>query len=408
MIKKLLLAALLTCIATAAHAQVATPNLDQGFYTSTPAAAGWRYNSTISLDAISADGDVIIADETEGTIDAGLKADGPDDSGSNPALLAVYKTGAFAAELWTSTTNGVNQDLEFDLPGMPTATLANAANIAGKVYLNKNVTKEEVKDTKLSFAYVFAETLSVGFGYHSNVNKREETVKGKVLGVNQQVNPPVLFTLSYDKATETEITTVGTSLDTSWRFADIFYLAGGVEAVKQTGTHKYIENAPHPLTGLPVKTVADLDYVENSWMNTNVGIGLVTGEPDGTQFKLEYSMISSPESVEEASDGDVASLHPKTTTTFITAEVKFSNVVLGFHREVELEKELEELNDQETETIITHAGLSWYPLEGMTLSLYSVAQEKKITKPYMGAAATALEEISIEPKGYRLFVGYNF
>ena len=415
MVKKILSAALLGCWAvTTAHAQIATPNLDRGFHTFSAAATGWRYGSTISLDALSMKGDVKADDAPEGDVSAGMTADGPDDSGSIPHLLAAYKAGAFVAELYASTKNGINQDMEFDLVSGFPSTQALWPYIENIPYVETNETYIEDREVRLYLAYVFAESLSIGLGYHSAKFKEEETVKGPIIiDINPHPTEKLLTKGTFQKATETETTTTKLSLDSSWRIADIFYIAGGIESVKKTGTVEFeqIIKFTHPVSKTEQtasQSSGSGDYVENSWTNTNIGIGLLTGEPEGTQFKLELSMVNSPESAEKASDGDAASYHPKTTTTFITAEAKYNNFVLGVHREAEIEDKLEELKNQKTETTTTQIGLGWQPMEGLSLSLYSIAQKKTIKKPDMGQTATVVEEITIEPKGFRFFVGYNF
>ena len=427
MLKKILLVALPGCFAMAANAQIATPNLDQGFHTFSAAATGWRNNGTISLDGFRLEGDVKVNEENEGDAEGGMAADGPDESGSSPHLLGVYKAETWAAELWSATSNGINSDAEFDLPGgmisdqvISSAQTNNlsaiqaTAKIAGIPHLEEDNIYEEEKNMRLSFAYILGEVLSVGVGYRTLGHKKEETVKGPII-IDGHPDPNVFFPVkaAFTKTTESESTTTGLAATASWKLADIFYLAGGMESVTKTGTVKSEQNT---VVGTAVvdKSSTDKDYVENSWNNTMLGVGLVTGEPDGTQFKLEWSMINSPKSVENPSEGDAdkeeASLHPKTVTTFITAEAKWNDIVFGYHREVETEEKLKELADQESETIVTQFGVGWQPLEGLSVSFYSLAQEKTVKKPDMGQATTSpvVDEIVSDSKGWRFFVGYNF
>ncbi len=363
MLKKILLTAFLACFALSANAQIATPQLDASWHTYGGAAAGWRYGNTVAITGLSVEGKTEFDGTEVGDVDAGLNSGGPEDSESPvPFALAAFRGESFAGELYSNLGDGLKTDVEQKITSIGNTKL--------------NIFKEE-KKLRVNLAYVFGETLSVGLGYSNNNVKQREEQAGTVPG-------------AYDNEETTDITTTGTSVTASFRLAEIFFLAGGIESVKETGTYEHLNN----LT--TVKT--SKDFVENSWTNTMYGLGVIIGDPGDTQFRAEYSMISSPESEEKDSTSvEQDSLHPQTTTTFISAEVKFGDFLIGYNSETEKEAEL---NDEEVESIVTNAGIGWVPLEGLSVSVYSL-DHKQTTKNNTG-------ESVVNPKGWRLFIGYNF
>ncbi len=383
MLKKLLLAASLIALAFSANAQVATPQLDAGFATYGGAAAGWRFNSTVNLVGLIADGKAELDGTEEGDIVAGFNAKGPDESGSIPFLLAALRGETWGAELYTNITNGLNTDIEmeFDTP-------------VGDGIDEYNVYKEE-KEKKLNLAYVLGETLSIGIGYSSiNLTTKSISKGSNYLATTVPFN--IYGTLDNEEVVEKTTNAIGVTA--SLRLAEIFFLAAGMEQVTENGTHKtdrtVVITVPAPSTIVTDKTE---DYVENSWTNTLIGFGIMLGEPDDVQFRAEYASITSPESEKEAEGDKLASAHHATTHTFATVEVKWNNILLAYQSEVETEAEL---NDEESETKTTLMGLGWQPLEGFTASLYSF--NRVIT------SETALGEVKVNPVGYRIFLGYNF
>lgn len=373
MLKKLLFPAFLLCFALSANAQIATPQLDGGFHTYGGAAAGWRYNNTITLVGLSAKGDLEQDGEKTGEVTAGMGAKGPEDSSSSiPFLLAAFRTDTFGGELYTNIADGLKTDIEFDA-------------ITG--YADEFGLYKEEKELRINLAYILAETLSVGLGYYSTTTKDKQIR----VGANVLLVPPSTFG-SIDAEQVDEYTTTGTSLTASWRLGDIFFLAGGMENVTMTGTQ-----STSTTTSLSGSSSTSADYVENSWTNTLYGVGMVTGSPGDTQFKLEYSIISSPESEKDAEGTKLASSHAQSTTSFAVAEAKFGDFLVGYQSITDKEAEI---NDEENETVTSFAGVGWQPQEGLTLSLYSF-DRKVTTKDSSG-------ELTIAPKGYRFFIGYNF
>ncbi|MBU2514995.1 hypothetical protein KJ966_27050 [bacterium] len=397
MLKKALFSAFLVGFALTANAQIATPQLDTGFHSYSGAAAGWRYNSSIDIVGLSAEGKTEYEGEESGDVKAGLPAKGPDESGSIPFLLAAYRGETWGAELYTNLTSGLNSDIEIDL------------NITGGLD-TMNIYKEE-KEKRLNLAYVFGEMLSVGLGYSSiNLeNKYEVDAASAVFPVIDPSTGAVLgsTTTTIDIDLTKKFTTTALGLSASLRMADMFFIAAGMENVNQTGT--YEQEAILNVTGVGTFTDSvGTDYVENSWTNTMYGLGVVYGEPDETQFRMEYSVISSPKSEKDADGDKKASDHPATTTTFATLEVKWNNVLIAYQNEVEKE---EELNDNDSESVTTLMGLGWQPMEGLTVSLYSFNREVTMNVANVsvaGVTSYAVEEIKVKPSGFRIFLGYNF
>ena len=359
MIKKLVLTAFLACFALSANAQIATPRLDSGFHTYGGAAAGWRYNNNVSLDGISAKGITEQDGEENGDVVSGLSAKGPDDASSLPFLSGAYRGATWAGEIYTNLTNGRNTDIEMDLD-------QNSDFNTFNIYTEK-------QEQRLNLAYVIGEVLSVGIGY-SNVNVR---------------NKYALAGTSMEYQQLTDSTETGMSLTASYNIGNVVFIAGGLESVTQNGSYEEASSQ----TGS-----TEADFVENSWTNTLYGIGFITGDPTETQFRLEYSVISSPESEKEAESDKMASYHPETTHSFATIEAKFSEFLISYQNETESEKKIDGF---ERETVTAMLGLGWQPMEGIAVSVYS--WDRKIT-----IKEDSLGDFEAMPKGYRFIVGYNF
>ncbi len=366
MIRRVLFTAFMTCFALSANAQIATPNLDSGFHTFGAAATGWKTNSNFSIIGKDLKGDVendATGEKTKvGDVKIGPSAAGPNDSaGLSPSLYGVYKGEAFAAELYTTIGDGLKTDIETEITAATTT-------------LNTYKSEQELI---ANFSYVFADSLSIGIGYRNLVNK------DKIENTN-----PV-----FQRIVNKELTTIETNITASWKLADIFYLAAGMESINQSGTNKTTNI-------FPVASETEQDFVDNSWANAVYGAGLMTGEPGKMQFRAEYSMKVSPESIKEAEGTKAASNHPQTTTSFATLEAKFGNILLAYFNKTEKEAEIDD-NGEETNTVSNLIGLGWQPQEGLTVSVYSI--DKKVTK-----TNSLLGETDIMPKGLILIVGWNF
>ncbi len=362
MLKKLIFSAFAMCFALSAHAQVATPRLNSSFHSYSSAAAGWRYNSNVSLVGVSADGKNEHNGAESGTVKAGMDGEGPDGDNSLPFLSASVRGEAFAVELYTNLTNGGMLDVEMDLFGNPTFNTFN--------------TYTEEKVQSLNLAYMVTEETSIGFGY-SNTNLRN---KVELIG----------SAFVWQELTDT--TTTRANLSASMRLGEIFFIAAGLESVSEAGTFEsYNTSAGY----------AEGDVAKNSWTNTVLGLGLMSGDPDDVQFRLEYSMVSSPESVKEAGSGEIDSKHAATSKSYAEIEAKFGAFLVAYQNEVEVEKELA---DMERKSVTNMIGIGWHPMEGMMVSLYSWEKSYELDDSSTGGLGEAVRT----PKGYRFAIGYNF
>ncbi|MBT3226391.1 MAG: hypothetical protein HN354_08725 [Deltaproteobacteria bacterium] len=345
-----------------ASAQVATPLLDRTMKVQSSAAAGWRDKSTVGLQAFSATGKVKADSFELGEVEIG---------GSIPAVLAAFKGEAIGLELFVSTDTTKKVDLNIPIAtGIP--------NQAVK-------TEQKLPENRLNLAYVFGEALSVGLGYRLNETKEEQTISGSlilpVLGAIPLSSP---VTSVDGKETET-----GLMVSASLKLADIFYVAGGMENVD-------------------IKKSSDIgsDSVDNAWTNTIVGLGLLVGDPGESRFRVEYAIIQSPESVKAAETGKTAHSHYKTDYNTMSLEAQFGDVLLSYISETskydiaDSGLDLDALDDEE-KVQITLFGAGWMPEEGLIVSAYM--WNAKTTK-----SLTDGTEITFEPKGYRVNLGWNF
>lgn len=360
MFKKFFLTAILGCLALSANAQIATPNLDYGFHVENAAAAGWKVANSVGLIIADANGEIAGSDnsDADGEVQSGLSAGGRDEEGNLPSVIGVLKADAFTAEVYSTLGEGVRTDYEWEENG-GVAELYNY---------------QSDRDLRVNVAYLIGENLSIGAGYRSSGYKEDFNVD--VFGTTQQ-------------AFEIDTTETGMSLSLSYRLAEVFFIGLGMESVTSTGTYDYTD----------ASFDFDLDYVDNSWTNTIMGIGFMTGDPDATRFRAEYGMISSPASEEDGdvTAGEADSVHQKTTTTFAALEAQFNSILLSYLLETEKIDESDAGDDGE-ESTLTKMGVGWQPMEGFTVSFYSLKKE--------GVNDSA--KIEPDASGYQFLAGYNF
>ncbi|MFH2133230.1 MAG: hypothetical protein ABIK68_22855 [bacterium] len=353
MIKRLTITLLLVFSYLSASAQIATPLLDRSMKVQSSAATGWRDNSTLGLQAVSATGKMKIDSTEVGDVSVG---------GSIPAVLAALKGEAVALELYmsTDTTKKVDADVPI-AAGLPNQVVE---------------IEQKLPETRLNLAYVFGEALSVALGYRVNEEKTDQTVKGTV-GVNPSTGLPIIYsspvTTEKGKTTET-----GLMASASLKLGEIFYVAGGMENVD-------------------LKTTSDIaaDSVDNAWSNTIVGLGMLVGKPGESRFRLEYAIIQSPESGKAAESGKQANTHYKTDYNTMSLEALFGKVLLSYINETK------KVDNKDEKAVTTQIGAGWMPEEGLTVSAYMY--NLKLTQK-----ETDGSETTFEPKGWRVNVGWNF
>lgn len=338
-----------------ANAQIATPLLDRTMKVQSSAAAGWRDSSTVGLQAVSATGKMTADSEEVGDVTIG---------GSIPAILAAFKGEAIGLELYLSTDTTKKADLTFPVGGgLPDQEVD---------------IEQKLPETRLSLAYVFGEALSVGLGYRVNETKNIQTVAGTV-GVHPVTGLPIIYTSPVTTSDYTE-TETGLMVSASLKLGEMFYVAGGMENV-----------------GVKTSAATGSDSVDNTWSNTIVGLGLLVGDAGESRFRVEYAIIQSPESVKAAETGKNAHTHYKTDFNSISLEALFGSISLSYNMETEKID-----NTDEEKNVTTQMGAGWMPEEGLTVSAYMINVKQTQTD------ATDGSETIVEPKGFRVNVGWNF
>ncbi len=357
MIKRLSITILLAFSYLTASAQIATPLLDRNMKVQSPAAAGWRDSSTVGINAVSAEGKVEIASSEVGDATVG---------GDIPAVLAVFKGEELAVELFMSTDTTKTADLNFY-----GSTLIGATTVVYAVDLES---EDKLPETRLNLSYVFGEALSVGLGYRTEDTKSEST------SIATSTN--ALYSAFIDGTTITEgkETETGLMVSASMKLGEMFYVAAGMENVNYTSD----------------------DTVDNAWSNTIVGLGLLVGDSGESRFRVEYSIIQSPESEEAATSSKSIASHPKTDYNTMSLEALFGNFLLSYISETKKETDAVSaiLGTVDTKLVTTQMGLGWMPEEGLSVSAYVFNLSQTDT--------SATSELTSEPSGYRVNVGWNF
>jgi len=384
--KKILFLTIVTCVVSlTANAQVATPYLDASAHSTGPAAAGWRYASVVSGYAASVSSSKVtsnanaVGDEIEiGEIKK---------SAAMPPITAAYRGENLGAEFYYSSGVATEVDAEWNFAALLPDWQSN--------------TVETEDNMRINLAWVFGEVLSLGFGYWT---EKVELTEDSTFYVPPSDLPPPLNLLITDPyasvTTDSTFTTnrTVTSLMVSWRLMDMIYLAGGIENEAQTieasGTQTFA-SATFPASASSLSTT----FVDNSWSNTVLGIGVVVGAPEESQFRAEYAINKSPESKKDASGGDAAFYHPETDTTYASLEAKFGQILVTYRMVKEEQKEIDN-NEVEVVDENTTTGVGWMPLEGISVMAY-METSKKTTKE--GSSKSVLEG-----NGYGLSVSWLF
>ena len=389
MLKRVLIIGFLLGFAWSANAQIATPVFDNGFPTYSAAATGWRQNSSIAILYFTAEGDLKSDGTKVGTVKAGAAAEGDGDSSNMPSLMGVLKTETVGAELYLST---LKTDFEADFTISSMVDLTSMSLGVYDAAYSQKIYKED-KETRAQFSYLLGESLSLGLGYRQIGITRKTVSTATVVAPDTVLSALPTTTVVSQEVTK-ETTETAMAITASWQMAEMFYLALGMESVSLTGSKRTVANQ-----SMQASSASDTkaNYVDNAWTNTIFGLGLLTGEPGDTQFRVEYSMASSPESKKEASGAKLESSRPKTTQTYMNLEAKFGDIFISAKNEKEMEAKM----DEEEQTVTTTwVGLGWQPESGITVSAYSFAREV-VNKDSNG-------EMKFLPSGYRINVGFNF
>ncbi len=384
-----------------AHAQIATPLLDPGFPALSAAATGWRTNSSVDLIYVSAEGDITAVtpagDVKIGEVAGAAAAEGEEDSQALPGFIGVFKADTFAAELYGGLGDGTKTDMA--VIGDLTTEDLSALSLTPSAGLTGLLSYEEESTTRVNLSYVIDEFLSLGAGYRQVATKSKEISTALGYAYATDFGAPSTAAFTGLGTEESEVTETGTSLVASWKIAELFYLAGGMESVNWSGSVK--SSTVYTFGGATVHDTGEqsADFVANSWTNTILGLGFLSGEPGETQLRAEYSMILSPESKKENEGTKVGKNHRKTTSTFANFEIVFSNILLSYQSENSKIAELDG-DGEEMESTTTLMGLGWIPEESFTVTAY--AYNSAVTQK------TTNSEVKMDPSGLRLVVGWNF
>lgn len=143
----------------------------------------------------------------------------------------------------------------------------------------------------------------------------------------------------------------------------------------------------------------ELEYKENYY-----GLAVLTGKPGQTQFRLEYSVASSPEVIEFSSDtGTIANGNRQTKSTDYAIEAKFGSLaILYMHSKTTQDKfdELEPaLRDNESNREDSRMGVAWIDSGGIYVGLYSGNLKRNIIN-------TTEQELDLQY--YTINWGYRF
>ncbi len=384
MIKRLTLAALLiTGFCLSANAQIVTAQLNPAINAKSPAATGWRVASSVSFVYGTAEGDVSQEDDTGsmqkiGDVKYYGAAEGDGDTQPMPALAGVLKNEDFGFEIYMDNGNGVMKDV--DMSYVETtygATITTDADQADK-------------DLRIYFAWKPLEELSLGLGYRQNVFTETLGITGTLAGST--------LLESEEKTKETE---TGIALVASYRIADVFYLAYGMESFKKEG--EFERSTEVDLTGRFTEQPS-ADYVDNSWTNTHMGLGVLFGEPGDTQFRAEYSLISTPESDQEAEGSKLRNYQRKKDEIYTAAEVIYSNIMLSYENRRYDYKKIEDGDgsdfNKDRLDIVTLIGVGWIQPEGINITLVSI--------DYQRVDEDDDTKREFYPKGWGLYASYRF
>ena len=333
------------------RAQVATPPLDPTMRVMMPAASSWRYVREIK-DQNKKKGGVTLSVATSG---GSLEEDGGTGKSTSQGnqLLMMAKTENVNIEAYSSGKSVAAN----------TTVQEYSCTTACAYYDVEEETTTKISEAQFNFAYL-KKKISYGGFYHTVETEKEG---GKPL-----------------KKT-------GTGASITVQLEKVFFLAVGLENVKQTGK----------------------DLPENSWNNRTYAASLMAGTPKETQIRVEYSNKLSNESITE-SETTNNNVHQKYFDTTLTAEVKMGKTVFSVqNRTLDIRENLDEGKPFD-KTQTTSIGFAISPdKEGLIYGAYVSSQ--KNTKGYSSgyySPSTFIyypaSETEIEGTAYRVSLGYNF
>jgi len=337
MFRNVLLVLSLVLLASTAQAQFATAPLDPTLENRLPQAASWRYvKGQNEQDDMRTATLAYVTKNGSGENDAGdltWKT-----SGKN--FLLIAKTENVSIEAFNQTSKKTT--IEFGNSGYA-CTRVDELDQCGMGQIT-----QDVAETRL------------GFGLKEGDASYGASYRTKELGWD-----------SYNPIKRTAIGLGGT-----WKLGKVFFVALGLEQVS--------EDQPYLNPDL-------------KWTNSIWGLGLMSGNPEETQLRLEVGGISSSE--QTAEENGYESIHQAQNESLLTAEVKMNGILLHYREEGVKYAEVSNYSgwgDQATSR--TSIGVGWAPNNGFIFSVQA------ITEVYEMANSTFDQEAKI----LRMALGYNF
>ena len=164
----------------------------------------------------------------------------------------------------------------------------------------------------------------------------------------------------------------------SLQMGGVFFLGAGTNDVKSSGDF----------------------VVNNRWKETQVGLGLIFGSPEGSQFRVETSMVGSPETKQKAFDGKDAAYHPKSEVEYNQIEFSISGLLFAVTEkrnkaEYKYTGEDGTVYSDSMETVVIESGVLWIPQDGLVLGFYFVNEK-------------AIEEFEDTNSSFKIHSGYIF
>jgi len=283
-------------LSSSAWAQVATPPLDPSQPIIMPAADSWRY----------------------------IKGDNERDDKQTAtfAMTAVSGSGSNAnkSQEWTlSGTRGLllaqTENVNIEASFIPKMTSTQITTTSSGI---ESQTETSTSGSRVNFAYL-AKSFSFGGFYRTN-----DFTVGK-----------------QDPLKET-----GTGGSVTAQVAKVFFLAFGVEQIKQDETYKSA----------------------NDWNQTAYAIGLMAGKPDETLLRIEYANLHSPTSVAHLTGQK--NIHPEEFRTLLSAEVKMGSILLSYQNEEIKKSEISAESVSGYSTTNSRIGFGYTPANGLILTVY--------------------------------------
>jgi len=166
----------------------------------------------------------------------------------------------------------------------------------------------------------------------------------------------------------------GTGASVTAQLGSVFFMALGIELVDE----------------------AESNFVANSWSNTSYALAVMTGKPDKTQLRVEYSSTSSDEVEEAAANGRARNIHRDTSVTRLSAEIRMGDLLLSLNQEKQTELADNVFYSVDTETNTTKYGIARVPQNGWIFGAYVITKKE---------TTGSSEDIT---NATRFHIGYNF